>query len=197
MSVTIRLMLMKQVKARRLTLKISQRGLAKMAGVSFRTVQLLEWGRHDWRLSTMEKIAHALGLPRRAIEQSVDRCLGREIDSIADISERIFLEGAASWSIHVFNFVDEFRRNSRPDLIAVPPAPETPKQLKCLIASTVESLCDERGMPTPDWCLSVGRLSDPWFVSGIESLKAYALVHSPVHFRKRNIFVMDNFLNRA
>ncbi|NCO37375.1 MAG: hypothetical protein COZ06_23865 [Armatimonadetes bacterium CG_4_10_14_3_um_filter_66_18] len=40
-------------------------------------------------------------------------------------------------------------------------------------------------------------LPEPWFVSGIENLKATALVESPTHFRKRRIFVLGNFLERA
>jgi hypothetical protein len=34
-------------------------------------------------------------------------------------------------------------------------------------------------------------------VAGRESLKAMALVESPVWFRRRNIFVLGNFLDRA
>jgi hypothetical protein len=40
-------------------------------------------------------------------------------------------------------------------------------------------------------------LPDPWFVAGIENLKASALVESPVQFRRNNIFVLGNFLSRA
>jgi hypothetical protein len=38
---------------------------------------------------------------------------------------------------------------------------------------------------------------DPWFVSGMESLKAIALVESPLPFRLRKIFVLENFLSRV
>jgi hypothetical protein len=34
-------------------------------------------------------------------------------------------------------------------------------------------------------------------VSGVENLKAMALVESPAWFRRRNVFVLGNFLNRA
>ncbi len=188
---------MHALKARRIARRLSQRGLAARAGVSFRTVQLLESGRHDWRLSTLEKLCRALGLPPRGIERSIERSLVREEDSVIDVSERICLEGEASWSVFLFNFVDEFRRNPRPGLVADPPDPGLPDRLRCLIASTVESLCDEAGMEPPVWCRGVGRLREPWFVAGIESLKASALVHSPAPFRQRNVFVLDNFLDRA
>ncbi len=188
---------MKAFKSGRISRAISQRGLASKAGVSFRTIQLLESGKHDGRLSTFEKVARSLGLPEGAIERTIERRLSREVDSVIDISERIFLDGEASWPVHLFNFVDAFRRRPRLELLADPPAPETPNPLLCLIASTVESLCREAGMEPPAWCPGVGRLGEPWFVSGVQSLKAFALVHSPVDFRKRNVFVLDNFLDRA
>jgi hypothetical protein len=40
-------------------------------------------------------------------------------------------------------------------------------------------------------------LSEPWFVSGMENLKASALLESPLPFRRNNVFVLGNFLSRA
>jgi transcriptional regulator with XRE-family HTH domain len=184
-------------KVRRTSRGLSQRDLAAQAGVSFRTVQQLESSRHDWRLSTLKKVSRALGLSERAVERVILRSLSREIDSVSDISERIAVEGEETWTGHLFNFVDEFRKRPRQVLVAAPPDPEISKRLQCLIASTVESLSDEAGIGAPDWCMGIGRLAEPWLVSGVESLRALALLHSPTHFRKRNIFVLDNFLNRA
>lgn len=82
-------------------------------------------------------------------------------------------------------------------LIDAPPFEATDEKIRCLMASTVEVLCREADMTAPPWCRAVGCLVNPWFVAGVESLKAMALVESPGHFRKRNIFVLDNFLERA
>jgi len=49
----------------------------------------------------------------------------------------------------------------------------------------------------PGWILEVPACKDPWFVSGMESLKAIALVESPLQFRIRKIFVLENFLSRV
>lgn len=176
---------------------VSQRWLADQAGVAFRTVQLMESGKHDGRLSSLRKLSSALGLHERSVERAIDRCLRRETDSVIDATERICLSRPGSWKIHFFNFVDSFRRNPRRERMASPPDPEIPGHLQALFASTVESLCDEVGMDPPGWCVGVARLPGPWFVAGVESLKALALVTSPAHFRKRNIFVLDNFLDRA
>jgi hypothetical protein len=40
-------------------------------------------------------------------------------------------------------------------------------------------------------------LPRPWFVAGVENLKATALVESPLPFRRNNVFVLGNFLSRA
>lgn len=145
----------------------------------------------------MEKISQALGLPKHAVAGAVEDRLRRETDSVGDISERILQAGGDSWPIFLFNFVDEFRRRPHPELVASPPDPRIPERLRCLIASTVETLCEEAGLQPPDWCWQARPLADPWFVAGVENLKALALVHSPLHFRKRNLFVLDNFLSRS
>ena len=69
--------------------------------------------------------------------------------------------------------------------------------MDALLASTAESLCDESGIEPPDWIAGIPACSHPFFVSGIENLKAIAIVESPLRFRIRKIFVMENFLSRV
>lgn len=66
-----------------------------------------------------------------------------------------------------------------------------------LVASTVDYLCRELKMAPPTWVQQVPPCKDPWFVSGMENLKAIALVESPLPFRLRKIFVLENFLSRV
>lgn len=40
-------------------------------------------------------------------------------------------------------------------------------------------------------------IQPPWFVAGMENLKAIALAESPLRFRLRKIFVLENFLSRV
>ena len=114
-----------------------------------------------------------------------------------DISLRIFQDDFDSWRTHLFNFVDRFRASADPLLVSTPPVAELDARLKALTASTVETVCKELTVPPPDWRKGIGALPKPWFVSGMENLKAMALVESPATFRARNIFVLNNFLNRA
>lgn len=176
---------------------LSQRALAHLSGLPFRTIQLLEKGGHDPRFSTVQKLAVALGAPASALERRLLSLFSSPPDSVIFTSERVVEDGEASWKIWLFDFVDAFRESRSKALIEDPPIRDTPLKILSLLTSVVESLCDEAGMEIPAWCDPVPLLSRPWFVSGTENLKAMALVESPVHFRKRNIFVLGNFLGRA
>ena len=176
---------------------LSQRRLASDAGVSFRCVQQLEEENHNWRISSLRRVARALDLPATGLELFIDRYLTVLPDSVEDISLRMHAEDFDSWKIHLFNFADRFRCERNIALIQNPPIQELDARRRALIASTVEMLCVELGMCSPDWCRGIRGLDTPWFVSGVDSLKAMALVEAPVPFRARNIFVLENFLSRA
>ncbi len=100
------------------------------------------------------------------------------------------------WRIPFMEFVDDFRKSKDIRLIEQPFQCEH-ERFDALLASTIESLCAELGIETPNWVWEVPSCKYPWFVSGIESLKAITIVESPVYFRRRKIFVLENFLERA
>ncbi len=176
---------------------VSQRELAARASISFRGVQLLEQGGHNWRVMTVARVARALGLPEQGPDLVVGHFLRLPSDSARETSIRIALGGFESWKTHLFDFVDAFRSSHRPELADDPPLTELDGRLQALYASTVEALCAEGALPAPPWCAGIAALHEPWFVSGIENLKAAALAESPAWFRKRNLFVLGNFLERA
>lgn len=96
----------------------------------------------------------------------------------------------------LMDFVDDFRRHRDPGALA-DPIPAGHQRFDALAASTAEHLCAERGLRPPEWLADIAACDGPWFVSGLESLKAIAIVESPAHFRVRKIFVLENFLDRA
>jgi hypothetical protein len=100
------------------------------------------------------------------------------------------------WPVALMDFVDDFRYYRDPAAIAEP-VDLTDPQVDALLASTAEYLCDELGVEHPDWLATIPASPTPWFVSGIENLKAIALVESPLRFRIRKIFVLANFLSRV
>jgi len=188
---------MKAVRAARLRQGVSQRALAKRAGLSFRGLQLIETPEHDPRISSLDKVSGALGLPAAGIPALLDRFFLEDGRSFCSASVRIFADGFESWTIHLFDSIDAFRRDPNPSLISSNPVDEVHTSIRALIASTVEAVCAEFSLPSPPWCRAVEALKKPWFVAGIENLKASSLVESPVQFRKRNIFVLANFLERV
>ncbi|HEX5136533.1 MAG TPA: helix-turn-helix domain-containing protein [Planctomycetota bacterium] len=188
---------METIRRARKRRRMSQRELSRRAGVSFRGIQLLEAPGHDARLSTLEKVADALGLPAAGVRWLLDRYLDEAPESAFCASVRILVDGFDSWKIHLFDFVDRFRADPAPALVLTPPASGLDPRLAALLASVVDTLCVEQGRDPPGWSAGVGPLPRPWFVSGVESLKASALLESPARFRRRNVFVLSNFLSRA
>ncbi len=101
------------------------------------------------------------------------------------------------WCIHLMNFVDDFRRSKDPQAIAEAFDETNDAKMDALAASTAEALCDEIGIEPPAWLSKVPGCAEPWFVGEMQRLKAISIVESPVRFRLRKIFVLENFLSRA
>lgn len=176
---------------------VSQRALARKAGLSFRGLQLLETPGHDPRISSLAKVSGALGLPTGGIPALIGGFFLEDGWSFRSASVRMLADGFDSWTIHLFDSVDAYRREPDPNLVRAAPVDEVHQRLRALIASTVETLCAELSLSSPGWCRGVESLESPWFVAGFENLKASALVESPARFRQRNIFTLANFLERA
>ncbi len=97
--------------------------------------------------------------------------------------------------VYLMDCVDDFR--ARKDLAALStPFSGKADRWSALLASTATRLCHEMGLTTPDWLEQVPACEIPWFVSGAENLKAISLAESPLEFRLRKVFVLENFLNR-
>jgi uncharacterized protein (DUF1778 family) len=67
--------------------------------------------------------------------------------------------------------------------------PTLPPFLANYIAAMVEMACAKRAVPVPSWTRAILPLSDPAFVSTLQSLRLHLLTHSPAPFRRRNIFI--------
>lgn len=100
------------------------------------------------------------------------------------------------WKVYFYDFVDDFRYHK--DLAAVSESISLDNnKFDALLASTVETLCKELNLQTPDWTKNVPPCDKPFFVAGFENLKAAAIVQSPLLFRLRKIFVTESFLTRV
>jgi hypothetical protein len=100
------------------------------------------------------------------------------------------------------DFIDEFNRADmvkRQQMVKKFPFKKiTDKKYAAYIAAAVEELCFINNMDIPEWVFDKKyRLKEPFFVGGLESLKAFLIAESPVSFRRRNIFVSENVLKRV
>ncbi len=106
-----------------------------------------------------------------------------------------------SFGISIANFVDEFRRATDDQKIKMVKTPGMvfKKNIhNAYFAASVEYLCLGNHIPIPEWVHQKKYfLKNPFFAGGLESLKAFLLVESPLSFRRRNIFVSENVLVRV
>jgi len=99
-------------------------------------------------------------------------------------------------------FIDEFNRSDlgkRQKMVEKFPFSDiTDVKYTAYIAAMVEELCFQNKMEIPEWVWDRKyQLKEPFFVGGLESLKAFLIAESPLPFRRRNIFVSANVLQRA
>jgi hypothetical protein len=115
--------------------------------------------------------------------------------TLKETKQQIDLE-PQRWCVHLMNFVDDFRYHRNARAVSEPFVP-TERKTDALLASTAEALCDEMGLAPPLWLAEIPECEQPFFVGGLESLKAISIVESPLRFRIRKIFVLENFLRRV
>ncbi len=168
--------------------KIGMSELARRTGLSRSYLYTVLEGSSSPTLETLGKIASALGYELELRKAPLE-------DSIRDVSSKTARDG--QWKIHFFNFVDAFRRRPSLDLVSEAPFSELDERYRALLAAMTWALCDQEGIKAPAWAKAQPALKEPWFVSGMENLKAISIVESPAQFKQKNIFVLDNFLSRA
>jgi len=113
----------------------------------------------------------------------------------ADTKERM-VEEPRWWKIALFDFVDDFRYHKNAAAIREPFTLNS-EDKDAVLAGVIETLCDEMNIMIPEWLYEVPASSHPFFLSGIENLKAFSIVESPSRLRLRKVFVCDNFLSRV
>lgn len=174
---------------------LSERKFAQQIQISRETLRKVEHSFEDNKIQTLANIAEAIGA--RVVVQFVpaEDCLS-DLSSVA-VSQNVIRDGFQSWKVHFMDFIDEYRRTLDYRLILLPPVNGLDRRLKALLSGITLSLCQEAEVEVPSWCEKEIFLDEPWFVSGMESLKASALLESPLCFRRHNIFVHQNFLSRV
>lgn len=174
----------------------SERGLARLAGVSRTSLRAIKAGEANPTIKTLRQISEAQNHELRILEYPKNS----ELDSSASMvaaSLKTQQDGFDSWKIHFFDFVDEVRRSKDYRLVLLPPIKSLDKKLSALAAAITLELCKTYSLEEPTWAVEMPALQEPWFVSNSESLKATSLLESPLRFKLKNIFVLENFLDRT
>lgn len=174
--------------------RVSERAFSEESGLSRLTVRALKREGDNCRIGSYALAAESLG--RQIAVVAFDRSSDADL-SVQATSFLILKDGFGSWKIHVMNFVDHFRKTLDGRLLLLPPTRELDLRLQALLQSIVVYLCREVGIQSPPWAQRQVQLSEPWFPSESEALKAMMILESPMEFRRNQIFVGENFLSRA
>ena len=74
------------------------------------------------------------------------------------------------WKIPLMDFVDDFRYHKNPEAVAAA-FKLSDERKDAVLASVIETLCDELGITIPDWLSSVPACRNPYFLTHIIHLK--------------------------
>lgn len=100
-----------------------------------------------------------------------------------------------------FSFVEVYERAPVPErvhLLEDCPEPVGDARFDALLAALAEHLCAEDEREAPAWVGHESRFLDTWwFVAAMRSLEADAIVHSPISFARRGVFLVDGALSYA
>jgi len=134
-----------------------------------------------------------------------DEGMAYQRPSIADVARELgacLADGDESGALRLaFRCVELFERapvDDRQDLVASEPVPTGDARFDALLAAISEYLCAREGLLAPTWVENPSRFLDQWwFVSGIHSLHADAIAHSPISFARRGVFITAGALAYA
>jgi hypothetical protein len=125
--------------------------------------------------------------------------------SLAEVAVEVascLVEGDEASALRLaFRCVELFERapvEERAPMLSTSPASVGDRRYDALLAAIAEYLCARSGMLAPTWVEDENRfLEQWWFVSGIKSLHADAIAHSPISFARRGVFITAGALTYA
>ena len=126
-------------------------------------------------------------------------------NSVGDVGEEIaacLAKGDSSSAIRLaFRFLERYDISdweTRRRITADPPVTTGSARYDALLAGIVELACASHDVVAPSWVNDEPYfLNEFWFVSGMKSLHANALVHSPISLARRGVFVTQGALEYA
>ncbi len=177
-------------RAKALNRKIKKIGIlavSRASGLNKSTVSRYANGEREYSFANFEKIEKSL----KALE--AEKLRGRT--SAREASRRVVW--GEDWRIAYFDFVDSFLATQSELLLEGKPVDGLDLKHLALLCSIVMQLCDDAKMSPPGWAQLSLELDKPWFLSKFVGLRAISLVDSPIFFKRNNIYVGADFLQRA
>jgi hypothetical protein len=126
-------------------------------------------------------------------------------NSVGELAEEIaacLAKGDANSATRLaFRFLERYDKSdweTRNRITTKPPLTTGSVRYDALLAGIVEFACASHGVLAPSWVNGEPYfLNEWWFVSGVASLHADALVHSPISLARRGVFVTQGALEYA
>lgn len=187
------------LRAARHRAELTQRDVAREAGVSQPNVSDYERGRREPTVPTLRRLLAAAGhrLDVRAVPAG-------EPYTLTEIATHLAAEDDphVRWRL-VHEFLRGFRDDARDDahrtsLIADEPPTVGSRPWDALLAATAEHLAYHHELSCPTWTQRSDRsTSTAWFLSDLPSARADALATAPASFRRRGVFVARHELEAA
>jgi hypothetical protein len=144
--------------------------------------------------------------PHRPVtDEPYDVAMMWQENSIGELAEEIadcLAKGDSSSATRLaFRFRERYDRSdweTRRRITADVPLTTGSDRFDALLAGIVEYACASHGVVAPPWVNDESFfLNRWWFVSGMASLHADALVHSPISLARRGVFVTHGALEYA
>jgi hypothetical protein len=79
----------------------------------------------------------------------------------------------------------------------VAPEARLPAFEAAYVAAMVEHAASRKRVPSPAWTADSAALQRPWFATQLRSLRLHLLTHSPLPFRRRNLFIDSSLGDRV
>jgi transcriptional regulator with XRE-family HTH domain len=200
--------LLRQARAEK---RLSQRGLATMAGVPQSTVARIEGGHMQPSLPLLYRILGAAGLQPRTVLESSDNGTTETAQALPQARQYrpmalVDLAGHLAstdddqlrWRL-IAEFLEEHRHEPidvRAQLLRDEPSPTGDARWDVFLAALAEHLAGLDDHGTAAWAAR-RRLEVFWFPFNTPAARVDAYVHAPASFRRRGIFVAPQELGVA
>lgn len=178
---------------------LSQRALARRAGVAQPEVARIESGRVQPSLAHLGRLLDAIGVEVGVEARLVDHRLSA-VEAARTVSEEL-ARGSEARALRIaFVLADDLHAVTPARLIElVDEAPPSvgDQRYDALLASVVDRAMSRVGVSAPSWVAEPWRATEEWLVSGIDDLREAAIAESPPAYRRHGVLVVAEELNRA